>query len=198
MKKLLAVAALSLPVLASAQIVNAGFETGDFTGWTVTQGGPENASVINFGNTVYGEVVPAAPGGEKFGLYFVEDTVAQSVAQTTTSAAGLYNWSVQYYLPANGFSNPNDATISLNLGGNVVWSASLASLTPTTWLTASGSNVALGSNFNVTMSFAGGGDDAKDIIVDSITVTAVPEPESFALMAAGLAAVGFLARRRRV
>jgi len=197
MKKLLAIAALGLPMLASAQVTNAGFETGDFTGWTATQGGPENSQVINFGNTVYGEVVPAAPGGEKFGLYFVEDTVAQSVSQTTTSAAGLYNWSVQYYLPANGYANANDATVTLNLGGANVWTASLASLAQTTWLTASGSNLALGSNFNVTFSFAGGGDDAKDIIVDSITVTAVPEPESFALMVAGLAAVGFLARRRR-
>ena len=104
---------------------------------------------------------------------------------------------MQFYLPANGYANPNDSTISLNLGGNVVWTATLSSLAPTTWLTASGTNLALGSNFNVTMSFAGGGDDAKDIIVDSITVTAVPEPESFALMVAGLAAVGFLARRRR-
>jgi PEP-CTERM motif len=205
MKKLLAVAALSLPVLASAQIANPGFETGDFTGWTVSQGNfpskSEPASIISTPGAVYGEAVPAAPAGGSFALYFVQDGDAQTVSQTTNLAAGLYDWSVSWYLPANGLANPADAHLHLSLGGNVVWTEHItAGDAAQSWVTVSG-QAALPANFAVAFSFSSDGSAgvaAKDIVVDNITVTAVPEPESFALMAAGLAAVGFLARRRRV
>lgn len=59
-------------------------------------------------------------------------------------------------------------------------------------------------NWNrVTVSFSG---EAKTIVLkgangsiayDNLTVSTVPEPQSYALMLAGLAAVGFLAARRR-
>jgi PEP-CTERM motif len=42
-----------------------------------------------------------------------------------------------------------------------------------------------------------GGDKAEQYYLSAMTVTAVPEPETYALMLAGLAAVGFVARRRR-
>ena len=39
--------------------------------------------------------------------------------------------------------------------------------------------------------------DYDDMVI-GLTVAAIPEPESYALMLAGLAAVGFIARRRQV
>jgi hypothetical protein len=39
--------------------------------------------------------------------------------------------------------------------------------------------------------------NANSIAFDNITITAVPEPETYAMMMAGLLAIGFLARRRQ-
>jgi hypothetical protein len=49
---------------------------------------------------------------------------------------------------------------------------------------------------NYTVSFAGAGNDNLGPILDNVVVAVVPEPESFALLLAGLGVVGFMARRR--
>jgi hypothetical protein len=46
-------------------------------------------------------------------------------------------------------------------------------------------------------SFYNHGGDNQGAILDQVTITAVPEPETYAMLLAGLAAVGFAARRRR-
>lgn len=45
--------------------------------------------------------------------------------------------------------------------------------------------------------FAGGYGAGHYVGLDNVTVTAVPEPETYAMMLAGLGALGFMARRRR-
>ena len=45
--------------------------------------------------------------------------------------------------------------------------------------------------------FAGGYDSNHYIGLDNVSVTAVPEPETYAMMLAGLAAIGSIARRRK-
>jgi hypothetical protein len=57
----------------------------------------------------------------------------------------------------------------------------------------------LGGTYDLILGFNDGlrVDADYDDMVVGIRVVAIPEPESYALMLAGLAAVGFIARRRQ-
>jgi hypothetical protein len=48
-----------------------------------------------------------------------------------------------------------------------------------------------------TLSFQNGGGDNMGAMLDNVSVAAVPEPETYALMLAGLGLLGFMARRRK-
>jgi Protein of unknown function (DUF642)/PEP-CTERM motif len=49
---------------------------------------------------------------------------------------------------------------------------------------------------NYSVSFTGAGNDNIGMLLDNVSVTAVPEPQTYALMALGLLAIGATARRR--
>jgi len=56
-----------------------------------------------------------------------------------------------------------------------------------------------GSSGSYLLSFANAGGDNLGAILDNVVVStpAIPEPETYALMLAGLGAVGYAARRRK-
>ncbi len=210
---------IASPAMAATNLVtNGSFESG-FTGWTVGQtGGGTAPVVIPYGSATpypggaFGEaILPNAvatlspdPVGNSV-AYFSSDTAnPHSLSQLVNLVAGItYNIGFDYYAPQNGISNPNDATLSFNIGGVPVGSTLTAgqpSGTPgQTWINFGTSFVASGSGSTpLELQFKGLGVTAADFAIDRVYVTAaVPEPSTWALMLLGFGAVGGAMRMKR-
>ncbi len=211
--------AIASPAMAATNLVTDGsFESG-FSSWTVGQtGGGTAPVVIPYGSATpypggaFGEaILPNAvatlspdPVGKSV-AYFSSDTAnPHSLSQMVNLVAGItYNIGFDYYAPQNGIDNPNNATLSFNIGGVPVGSTLTAGQplgTPgKTWINFGTSFVA--SNTAPTLlelQFRGLGVTAADFAVDRVYLTAaVPEPSTWALMLLGFGAVGGAMRMKR-
>jgi hypothetical protein len=209
MNKLLIAAALSLPMLASAQnlLADGSFE-GGLTGWTITQSAgtayPVSAIAFNTLPGAFGELVPTdnstgnlspdAVGNRAY--YFVDDQTVQTLSQTITVAAdGLFNVGISGYLPANGMANAGNAMLTMSIG-SFITSVDLSTLPAATWMAYNAVLPLQAGSYAVTLSFTTLGGMSKDLVLDRAYVAAVPEPGTTALLLAGLGVMGLLVRRR--
>ena len=218
MKKILISALLSLPLFASAQnmLVNGSFESG-FTGWTLAPGTlATNAVAIDYGAALayptgaFGEAVPADnatgnPGYDAVGAhaaYFVDDFAnPETLTQQVNIVAGTnYTFGFDAYLPGNGYANPGEASFSATVAGDTFASFVVSAGTAQNWVHYSSSGIASGSGpVNFVFNFNTNFNPSKDVVIDRVYFAAtVPEPETYALMLAGLGIVGFVARRRKL
>ncbi len=209
MKKLLATAALALPLMASAQLnllVNGSFESG-FSSWTASTAGTFPASVVtypsgslNFNNAVTANTL-TSPSTDPIGtraVYFVDDSQVQTVFQTVAFVTpGTYFVGFDYFIPVLGAANPAPSTVFAAFGSTFA-SVSTTS-TPGVW-TPVRQLVTITSPNAYTFSFSfvptGGAVAGEDILIDRAYVVAVPEPSTYGMLLAGLVGVGLFARRR--
>ena len=197
MRRIALAALLAAPLMASANLVaNGSFEADSqaanswsiypgLTGWTSGRAG------IELRNNVAGAAYD--------GVNFVElDTTQNSRMSQTVGTTLGQNYTLSFaYAPREGVAAGSN-------GIEVFWNgAALGSFTGNgagsgnAWVLGS-LNVTGAANTSTLMFRAIGGSDSYGGSLDAVSLTAaVPEPETYALMLAGLATVGFVARRRR-
>ncbi len=200
MKKLIAIAAL-LAVTAGAQaqniVVDGGFESqsqaagtwnvyNSLSGWTTVAG-----SGVEVRNQVAGS---AFEGNNYIELdSYNNSAIAQTLA---TTAGGAYTLSFEY--SARGGVSLASNPVQVFWNGTLLDTVSRdgSNQNGNVWYRYSYAVQALGKD--VLKFAASGTNDGYGGSLDAVTVSAVPEPATYAFMAAGLVLVGFLRRRRSV
>ena len=176
----LAVAALlaSAPLRANI-VVNGGFETGDFTGWT------------QFGDTSFSAVDTNAPFAGTYAAYFGPAETGGITQTLATTAGFLYHihfW-LQNEADPTGNSLPNSFEFNWDGGAAEVTLSDAAPFGYTLYsmdLFATGATTDLSFAFTHIPAFWD---------LDSVSVT-VPEPGTLALLALAGGMLGFGRRRR--
>jgi hypothetical protein len=174
----LATAVVASQAQATTLIVNGGFETGDFSGWT--------ANAVSF--PMYIVTSPVHSGtyaAQIAGFSLAPDTLSQTVSDTAGQA---------YDLSFSRFIGDGDPTVSMTVtwGGATIFSE----LNPG----AANSNVYQTFSFGVvgtgsdTLVFTTANDPSFTYL-DDVSLTATPLPPTWTMLIAGFVGLGFFAYR---
>ena len=198
-------AALACALSVSAQaapnlILNGGFETPlittnpstsgpgfthrpgtNLTDWVYTGG---HAGSVQFDTTYSPANANVGAGAQSVQIEFPSDSISQSFS-TSFGQAYLLTFLLSGYGPAN------PSTVGVSVGPA---SGTFNGVYPN-YVTKSLGFVANAAT--TTLTFTNGGLLGTYPHLDNVSVTAVPEPETYALMLAGLGVVGMVARRRK-
>jgi hypothetical protein len=161
---------------ATAGIVtNGGFETGDFTGWTLS------------GNTDFVGVTTGIAHSGDFAAFFGPDGSLGFLSQTLATTAGT-TYELNFFL-ASGGQTPSDFQVAFE-GATY----EQIDLPPFSYASESLTVIATGSSTLLQFGFR---DDNGFFNLDDVSVNAVPEPDSLTLLCLGAAGVLAVTRLRR-
>jgi len=214
-------AAISLGAFqASAQTVTFNFEDGTDQGFGTGFGNDASASfpIVNIGGSLRMEVLDTASfqqagretGNPADGQYIAMLAASANEALATISydwyidtslAQGAYGNFLQigtYVNTGSGYYAQNfPAVKEVELGGAQLASGQVFQGTVTQTFAAKGFDIPLGENF-FRIGFATNGDGTQaKVYFDNITISAVPEPASLALLGLGCVGLASVATRRR-
>ena len=178
---LCAAALFSNAASAAELVINGGFETGSFSGWT------------QIGDTTFNGVASEIGNASTFGAFFGPVGTTGGITQNLSTLAGqMYTLSFAYL--ADGGT---PSSISATFGGSNVFALTNPPAN-TTYQTFSTNVTATSALTPISFSFR---NDPGFIYLDTVSVSsvsaAVPEPSTWAMMLVGFGAVGFAMRRRQ-
>jgi hypothetical protein len=171
----------SAPATGGNIVVNGGFETGDFSGWTLN-----DPSVGTFVTSAFGGYVPH--GGDYFAALGASGQLGMISQNLNTSAGTTYT--LDYFLASDGFT-PNEFEVVW--GGTTLFDQ--VNIPAQNYVEYTFQVTATGASTNLTFYEQ---NDNGFLSLDDVSVNTVPEPASLTLFVLGMAAfVGYRARGLR-
>jgi hypothetical protein len=210
MKKALASIGIAAALFSSgttraAIVDNGSFETG-LSGWTQTGSGTTpgiGITVLTTGGTNttgYGDNVPNFDGTHA--AFFVDDNAKEDLFQSVLLTGGVkYTLSFALFATPSGDNNPFGFTLTNTLGSNILALTNDGSgkdVPVGTWSTYGYTfSAPTTASYTLNFDFVAGSNPAKDVLLDAVNISAVPEPSTWIMMILGFCGLGFLAYRRK-
>lgn len=156
-------------------------------GWTAV-----NADIMS--NNFNGTTATAFEGNQYLDL--VGFSPSGSIAQTFATVAGQ-SYTLTFGYSNNAFSGANSRSAEVRIGSDLldIITHSTATANNLNWSIYTKNFVA--TDALTKLSFIGSGDSNAGVLLDAVSVNAVPEPTSWAMMILGIGAVGAALRRQR-
>jgi hypothetical protein len=177
------------PAAATNIVFNGGFETGNFTGWTLTGNTAFGTGVCLNGNTFLGSTCTVSSGN--YAAVSGPSVISGFVSQALATVAGT-SYNLTFFLRNDSLGAAPSNAFSVSWGGGVVYSQSNVADQPLTQVVLP-NLIASSASTQLSFEFLNnpGGFFVDDVAVDG---RAIPEPSTLLLIGVGLA--GFAARRR--